>query len=62
MSEPRSSRQSPKRNQAKLRDLTLIVRPLGRPDEIRSFTDAERAEAEQYAADVGATVETLPCG
>lgn len=53
------SRQPPKRAGAKLADLTLIVRPPGRPDAIRTFTDAEREQAETYAAAAGATVEPL---
>ncbi len=48
-----------KRTQAPIRDLTLIVRPPGRPQEIRVFADAERAEAELYATEKGATVEPL---
>lgn len=59
MTEP-VSRQKSGRAAVKLSDLTLIVRPPGRPGEIRSFTDAERAEAEQYAAETDSVVETLP--
>ncbi len=54
------SRQKSGRAAVKLSDLTLIVRPAGKPAEIRSFTDAERGEAEQYAGQMDASVETLP--
>lgn len=37
----------------------MIVKPPGRPAEIRVFSDAERVEAEQYAEKMGATVEPL---
>lgn len=61
VSEPFSSRQRP-RESAALADLTLIVRPPGKPAEIRVFTDARRAEAEAYAAEFGpdVAVEPLP--
>ena len=59
MSEP-VSRQRPTRTDVTLKDLTLIVRPPGRPAAIRAFTDADRAEAETYAAETGAVVEQLP--
>lgn len=59
MSEPLGSRQKP-RDHAALSDLTLIVRPPGRPQDIRAFTDGERAEAELCATQSGATVEPLP--
>lgn len=54
------SRQRPTRSDVTLEDITLIVRPPGKPMAIRSFTDAQRAEAETYAADNGAVVEPLP--
>jgi len=41
-------------------DYTLIVRTPGRWDGFRVFTDAQRAEAEAYAAGMGVAVETLP--
>ncbi|OCB09333.1 hypothetical protein A5717_25895 [Mycolicibacterium porcinum] len=52
-------RQKPRGN-ADLADLTLIVRPPGNPWDIRTFTDDQRAEAEAYAAEHGAQVESLP--
>ena len=55
---PGESRQKPRGN-ARLEDLTLIVKPPGRPGDIRTFTDAQAADAERYAADNGATVERL---
>lgn len=54
------NRQRPTRSDATLADFTLIVRPPGRPAAIRVFTDAQRADAESYAAANGAVVETLP--
>jgi hypothetical protein len=55
-----TSRQKSDRGPAALADLTLIVRPSGRPGEIRTFTDAERADAELYATETGVAVELLP--
>lgn len=54
-----SSRQRPSRGPATLRDLELLVRPPGNPAGIQAFTAAERADAELYAGEVGAKVETL---
>jgi hypothetical protein len=56
------NRHNPTRSPATLADLTLIVRPAGKPQGVRAFTDAERAEAELYAAEHGAVVEPLPLG
>ncbi|GAA2427611.1 hypothetical protein A7G45_29890 [Mycolicibacterium llatzerense] len=41
----------------KLADLTLIVRPHW--SKVRTFTDAQRADAEAYAIEHGGTVEPL---
>lgn len=54
-----ASHQKPGRRPVALADLTLIVRPPQRPAEIRAYTDAERADAELYAAETGAAVEPL---
>lgn len=54
-----SDRRAPKRDRAALADLTLIVRPPGRPAQTRAFTDAERAAADAYAQETGASVEHL---
>ncbi len=54
-----SDRRAPKRIRAALADLALIVRPLGRPAQIRAFTDAEQAEAHAYASATGASVDIL---
>lgn len=59
MPELLTSRQAPKSAPAKLADLVLIVRPPGRPQDIRTFTEAERADAERYATETGGTVEAL---
>ncbi|WP_099024340.1 hypothetical protein [Mycolicibacterium palauense] len=58
MTEP-ASRQKPNRQPASLAELTTIVRPPGHPEGIRAFTDAERADAELYATETGAAVESL---
>lgn len=60
VSEPLVQRQKPRSGPVELADLTLIVRPPGQPWDIRTFTDDQRAEAEAYAAEHGATVESLP--
>lgn len=60
VSEPFVVRQQPRSSGGELADFTLIVRPPGRPAEIRVFTDGQRVEAEQYAVDNGAVVESLP--
>ena len=57
-----SDRRAPKRARADLPDLTLIVRPPGRPHQTRAFTDAEHAEAHAYASETGATVDVLGTG
>lgn len=54
MTEPHRQ-QKPSKN--KLADLTLIVRPPGKP--IKTFTDGELAAAQAYAAEHGGTVEPL---
>ncbi|QGP90576.1 hypothetical protein GKZ92_22930 (plasmid) [Gordonia sp. 135] len=43
-----------------LDDLTLIVRPPGRPADIQTFTDDEIAAATAYATANNAEVEQLP--
>lgn len=54
-----SDRRAPKRVRVELADLTLIVRPPGRPAQVRTFTDAEHAEAQTYARETDASVEVL---
>ncbi|UPG70820.1 hypothetical protein [Gordonia hongkongensis] len=54
-----SDRRAPKRSRVDITDLTLIVRPPGRPAQIRAFTDAERVEATAYASETDAHVEVL---
>ncbi|MCZ4581713.1 hypothetical protein O4158_22015 [Gordonia amicalis] len=54
-----SDRRSPKRGRVDLADLTLIVRPPGRPAQTRAFTDDEQAEAHAYANETGASVDLL---
>jgi hypothetical protein len=53
------SRDSPRRRSAPLEELELLVRVSGRPEAIRAYTAAERAEADAYAASVGGSVEAL---
>lgn len=54
------SRQPRKSTGGSVNDYTLIVRPPGKPAEIRVFTDARRDEAEAYAVLKSAVVESLP--
>ncbi|MGB3484036.1 MAG: hypothetical protein WBB07_17700 [Mycobacterium sp.] len=49
-----------RRTEIRMEDITLIVRPPGNPQAIKVFTDDTRAEAELYATERGAVVETLP--
>lgn len=44
----------------KLADVTLIVRPPGKPTLVKTFTDAERVAAEAYALEHGGAVDPLP--
>jgi hypothetical protein len=54
-----SVRQTPrKRPSAEIKDFTMMVRVPGQPAAVRVFTDAERADADTYAA--GGTVVPLP--
>jgi hypothetical protein len=56
-----SVRQAPrKRAAAEVKDFSTMVRVPGRPGAARVFTDAERSEAEAYAADTGGAVVPLP--
>ena len=50
----------PKRRPAVIKDLTLLVRVPGRPEYIRAFTAAERAEASDYAAATDGVIDDLP--
>lgn len=60
MTEPTAAdRRAPKRARVQVADLTLIVRPTGRPDKIAAFTDNEADQANDYAARMGAHVEHL---
>lgn len=60
MTEPGpADRRAPKRARVQVADLTLIVRPTGQPTKIAAFTADERAEADDYAARMGAGVEEL---
>lgn len=51
--------QRPKRSPASIAALTLIVRPVGNPTAVQTFTDSEAAEAQRYADAMGAVVERL---
>lgn len=55
-----TNRVAPKRGRAALGELTLIVRPPGRPAEIRTYTAVEATEAQAYAAETDGVVERLP--
>jgi len=54
------SRHAPSRPRAAIKDLTLLVRVPGRPEDVRAFTDAERDEAAAYAAETGGITKDLP--
>lgn len=54
-----SDRRAPKRARVELADLTLIVRPPGRPAQVRAFTADEHAEAQAYASETDASVQVL---
>lgn len=54
-----TNRLAPKRGRVTMSELTLIVRPPGRPADIRTYTEDETADAETYAAEVGGQVERL---
>lgn len=58
----RHIRQSPrKRNQAvSVEDITLMVRVPGQPAAVRVFTDDEKEDASQYAAQTGGSIIPLP--
>ncbi|MGW0455875.1 hypothetical protein [Gordonia sputi] len=61
MTDPNTAdRRAPKRARVQVADLTLIVRPTGQPTKIAAFTADERADADDYAARMGAHVEFLP--
>ena len=49
-----------RRRTDKVSDFTLLVRVPGQPAAVRAFTGAEAAEASEYAAATGGTVENLP--
>jgi hypothetical protein len=55
-------RQAPRKRsgEEKIADFTMLVRVPGQPAAVRAFTDAERTEADTYAAATGGTVVPLP--
>lgn len=54
-------RQTPrKRASAEIKDFTMMVFVPGQPAAVRVFTDAERADADTYAADTGGNMVPLP--
>ena len=55
-----TNRVAPKRGRVELLNLTLIVRPPGRPASIRAYTTDELAEAQAYADQTGGQVDQLP--
>jgi hypothetical protein len=50
----------PSRSRVAIKDITLLVRVPGRPEETRAFTAAEQDEAADYAAATGGVIEDLP--
>ncbi|MCV7354519.1 hypothetical protein [Mycolicibacterium fluoranthenivorans] len=60
MSEPdHVVRQRPRGQSPSLDEVALLVRTPGRWDGYRSFTDAQRPDAEAYAKQMGVAVEQL---
>lgn len=59
VSEPFTVRQQPRSSSPTLADLKLLVRTPGNPSGYKSFTEAQRAEAEAYAEQHGVTVTEL---
>ena len=53
------SRRSTKRRRRHLHELVLIVRPPGRPADIRVFAEDEMEEAATYAAQFDTSIERL---
>ena len=54
-----TNRVAPKRGRVAIGELTLIVRPPGKPAGVRVYTDDEATEAQAYADEVGGPVERL---
>ena len=54
-----TNRVAPKRGRVAIGELTLIVRPAGRPADVRVYTDNGGTEAQAYADEVGGQVERL---
>ena len=54
-----TNRVAPTRGRVAIGELTLIVRPPGRPAGVRVYTDDEATEAQAYADEVGGPVERL---
>ena len=54
-----TNRVAPKRGRVELADLTLIVRPPGRPAGIRTYTADESNDAQAYADQTGGQVDQL---
>lgn len=59
MSEPFTVRQQPRTSSPTLAALKLLVRTPGNPSGYKSFTEAQRADAEAYAEKLGVTVTEL---
>lgn len=59
VSEPFTVRQQPRTSSPTLADLKLLVRTPGNPSGYKSFTEAQRADAEAYAEKLGVTVTEL---
>ncbi|MFT4398472.1 hypothetical protein ACLTEW_26460 [Gordonia lacunae] len=55
-----TNRVAPKRGRVELAGLTLIVRPPGRPADIRTYSADELDEAQAYADETGGQVDQLP--
>lgn len=53
MADEMTQRIKPRRTDVELKDLNILVRKDGDPFAIQTFTDAERTDAERYAAEIG---------
>ena len=55
-------RQAPRKraDEVRVADFTMMVRVPQRPAAVRVYIEAERDEAERYAAETGGTLLTLP--
>ena len=56
MADEMTQRIKPRRTDVELRDLNILVRKDGDPFAVQTFTDAEHADAERYATEIGGEI------